>query len=102
MDTKEAISDAVGKAGKVITYAGLIMAIAFGGLCLSSIITVIQIGFMLMVAVLIDTFIVRSLFVPPVLSLLGEINWWPRKFPIASDPGEREKLFTGSISSVNH
>jgi RND superfamily putative drug exporter len=36
-----------------------------------------QVGLMVAVGVLIDTFIVRSLLVPAITTLLGETAWWP-------------------------
>jgi len=80
MSTKQAIAHAVHKTGGIITAAGLIMALSFGGLLLSSIMTIVQIGFMLCFSVLFDTFIVRTLLVPGVLRLLAEANWWPHRF----------------------
>jgi uncharacterized membrane protein YdfJ with MMPL/SSD domain len=34
----------------------------------------------LVTAVLYDTFIVRTLLVPCMMSLLGDVVWWPAKF----------------------
>eukprot|EP00727_Mastigamoeba_balamuthi_P002539 m51a1_g12282 hypothetical protein (852) ;mRNA; r:243005-245946 len=90
-DTKTAIENAMGKVTPVIVSAGLIMSIAFGALMLSSVMTVVQMGFMLMFAVLFDTFVVCTLFVPPVVSLLGPVNWWPHR-PAQSTATERERL----------
>ena len=78
---KEAVVHALEKTGRIITGAGLIMAIAFGGLMLSKSIVLIQFGFILALAVLIDTFIVRSILVPSILAISEKWNWWPSKPP---------------------
>jgi uncharacterized membrane protein YdfJ with MMPL/SSD domain len=78
---KEAVVHALDKTGRIITGAGLIMAIAFGGLMLSKSIVLIQFGFILALAVLIDTFIVRSILVPSILAISEKWNWWPSKPP---------------------
>lgn len=36
-------------------------------------------GFILAIAVGLETFIVIPFFVPAILSLLGKANWWPFK-----------------------
>jgi uncharacterized membrane protein YdfJ with MMPL/SSD domain len=38
-------------------------------------------AFFLLFAVLFDTFIIRTIFVPSVMRWLGEYNWWPRTMP---------------------
>jgi len=75
--TDEAIILGVGTTGHLITAAGVVMAAAFGGLLTSNIVTMAQFGFYLVSAVLFDTFVVRSFFVPSVMFLLGRFNWWP-------------------------
>ncbi len=69
------------KTGVVITMAGVIMAVAFSGLMLSSVLILVQFGFILALGVLIDTFIVRAILVPSIMSLLGKFNWWPGRKP---------------------
>ena len=78
---RASITKAIYKTGPIITAAGLIMALAFGGLMLSSTIVMVQFGFMLCFAVLLDTFIVRTLLVPALLHLSGNLNWWPAVYP---------------------
>ena len=56
-----------------------IQAIAFAGLLASSEMALNQFGFMLCVAVLVDTFVVRTLVVPAMMQLAGSRNWWPGK-----------------------
>ena len=71
------------KTGRIITAAGIIMCAAFGGMLFSSTIVLNQFAFFLVSAVLLDTFVIRTLLVPIVLELSGEKwGWWPRKFPV--------------------
>lgn len=69
----------VGATGGVITSAGLIFAASMLSLTVSSIGTVIQLGFVIGVGLLLDTFIVRTITVPAAAVLIGNANWWPSK-----------------------
>mmetsp|Transcript_9791 Transcript_9791/g.17871 ORF Transcript_9791/g.17871 Transcript_9791/m.17871 type:complete len:907 (+) Transcript_9791:219-2939(+) len=80
---KAAILKAVYETGGIITAAGIIMAIAFGGMLFSTTDALNQIGWILFSSVLFDTFVVRTILVPAVISLAGNANWWPRKIPMA-------------------
>ena len=53
------------------------MAIAFSGYFSASLPLLNQLSFYIVYAVLIDTFIVRSVLVPAVTGLLGKWNWFP-------------------------
>eukprot|EP01061_Rhynchopus_euleeides_P020557 TRINITY_DN33427_c0_g1_i1.p2 TRINITY_DN33427_c0_g1~~TRINITY_DN33427_c0_g1_i1.p2 ORF type:complete len:242 (+),score=94.11 TRINITY_DN33427_c0_g1_i1:102-728(+) len=66
------------KTGSIITGAGIIMCVAFFGLILSDVVALNQFGVILCFSVMLDTFIVRSVFVPATMFLVGEANWWPR------------------------
>ncbi len=74
----------IGATGGVITSAGLIFAASMFGLTFSSLAAVVQIGFIIGVGLLLDTFLVRTITVPAMAVLLGKANWWPSKKP----PGE--------------
>ena len=63
--------------GGVITAAGLIFAASMGGLLFSSIGIVVQGGFVIGVGILLDTFVVRTITVPAIATLVGRANWWP-------------------------
>jgi RND superfamily putative drug exporter len=65
--------------GGVITAAGLIFAASMCGLLFSSISTVVQGGFVIGVGVLLDTFLVRTVTVPAMATLVGRANWWPSR-----------------------
>lgn len=69
------------KTGRVITFAGLIMAAGFGGLLFAHEALLSQLSFIVMVAVLVDTFLVRAILVPSMMAMLGKYNWWPRRMP---------------------
>ena len=66
--------------GGIITMAGIIMAISFGSLLASPSPALNQWAFLLTTAVLIDTFVVRTMVVPAFLGMTGgAMAWYPRK-----------------------
>ena len=70
----------VTQTGGVITVAGLIFSASMIGLQFSSITTLVQIGFIISVGILLDTFVVRTVTVPALAVLVGKANWWPSKW----------------------
>ena len=68
---------AVSRTGGVITSAGLILAGTFSILATLPLRDIFQLGFAVMLGVLLDTFVVRALFVPSLVILLRRWNWWP-------------------------
>jgi RND superfamily putative drug exporter len=85
MENNEGIARGIEKTGHIITGAGVIMMIAFGGMMFSSSYILVQFGFVLTFSVLLDTFVVRSLLVPAIMSFGENLNWWPNKPPV-KDP----------------
>jgi RND superfamily putative drug exporter len=75
--------------GGVITAAGLIFAASMSGLLFSSISTVVQGGFVIGVGVLLDTFVVRTITVPAMATLVGRANWWPSWLSSRRSPAGR-------------
>lgn len=69
----------LGSTGGVITAAGLIFAASMCGLLFSSIATVVQGGFVIGAGILLDTFLVRTITVPAIATLVGRANWWPSR-----------------------
>ena len=76
--------------GGVITAAGLIFTASMCGLLFSSITTVVQGGFMIGVGVLLDTFLVRTVTVPAMATLVGRANWWPSRLSVQGTRGAIE------------
>ncbi|MEB3778944.1 MAG: MMPL family transporter [Desulfurococcales archaeon] len=73
----ESLIIAVERSGLVITACGLILAGAFGSLLLSGSMLLKQTGMAVASSILIDTFIIRPIVAPAVISLAGSRNWWP-------------------------
>jgi putative drug exporter of the RND superfamily len=73
----EAIAVATPSAAKAITVAGLALAASFVLLAIVPLAAFHEFAFVMVVGVLIDTFIVRSLLIPALTALIGERAWWP-------------------------
>jgi RND superfamily putative drug exporter len=67
---RQGIARAVGATGGVITSCGLVMASAFLLLLRSSLVLAEQIGLVVVLGVLVDTFLVRPVLVPALAALL--------------------------------
>ncbi len=76
--TTAGIVRAVGLTGSVITSAGVVLAAVFVVLAMLPLVTLTQVGVIVGIGILIDTFLVRSIVVPAVFALLGDRVWaWP-------------------------
>jgi RND superfamily putative drug exporter len=75
--TREGMLRAVSATGPVITSAGLILAGTFSVLMTLPVTFAFNIGFMVAVGILLDTFIVRTIMVPAAVELIGDRIWWP-------------------------
>lgn len=78
-DIREGIRRATAFTGSVITSCGIILAGTFAALIFSPINMLMQIGTAVAIGVLVDTFIVRTLLVPAIATILGRWNWWPSR-----------------------
>ena len=81
---RDAIAVGLLRSGPVISWAGIIMAVAYSGFLFSDIPLLNQLGFYIVFAVLVDSFVVRPLLVPALMHILGPVNYWPRKVPAAT------------------
>lgn len=105
--TEECISRGLYHTGKIITSAGIIMAIAFSSLLFSATPAMNLLSAFLVLAVLYDTFVVRILLVPALFSIGAQWNWWPgsqftKKVPksfLSSASGEALPLIREDDSS---
>ncbi|BBG27124.1 MMPL family transporter [Sulfuracidifex tepidarius] len=76
-DWNKRIIFSIKKTGLVVTAAGMILSGAFFSLTVSDLRFLQEIGFAVGVSVLFDTFVVRPILVPAILSVLKKLNWWP-------------------------
>lgn len=77
MNERDAIVEALGTTGPVITNAALIMLAVFAAFAFADFLMLKMLGFALAVAVLVDATIVRIVVGPALLQLAGRWNWWP-------------------------
>ena len=75
--TREGMLRALAATGPVITSAGIILAGTFSVLMTLPVTFAFNIGFMVAVGILLDTFVVRTVMVPAAVELLGDKVWWP-------------------------
>lgn len=79
LSTATAVRNALAHTGSVITSCGIILAGTFTPLLFSGIKTYVEMGFAVVVGLLLDTFVIRTLLVPAIAVRVGELNWWPRR-----------------------
>lgn len=68
---------AVSATGGVITSAGIVLAAVFCVLGVLPLIALTQIGIIVGLGILLDTFVVRTLVIPALFTLIGNRIWWP-------------------------
>jgi uncharacterized membrane protein YdfJ with MMPL/SSD domain len=78
---RDAIVYGVAKTGGIISGAGLIMSLAFTGLLISPKVMHQQFAFLLILSVMLDTFVVRTVLVPALMLQAQDYNWWPNRMP---------------------
>jgi RND superfamily putative drug exporter len=75
--TREGVLRALSATGPVITSAGIILAGTFSVLMALPVTFAFNIGFMVAVGILLDTFVVRTIMLPAAVEVLGDRIWWP-------------------------
>ncbi|MCE5289820.1 MAG: MMPL family transporter, partial [Nocardiaceae bacterium] len=74
---REGVVRTVASTGAVITSAGMIFAASMFGLIAGGLGFMTQIGFIIGFGILLDTFLVRTVVVPAIATVLGRYSWWP-------------------------
>jgi RND superfamily putative drug exporter len=100
-DTSTAVITGMGRTGRLVTSAALILFFSFAALASSPGTDIKVLGTALGVGILIDATIVRALLVPALVSTFGRWNWWlpnwlaralfvePSPLPASRTPGGR-------------
>jgi RND superfamily putative drug exporter len=72
----EAVALGLGRTGRIVTAAALLMAIVFAAIATSSVAFMMLFGTGLTLAVVMDATVVRGTLVPAFMRLAGRWNWW--------------------------
>ncbi|TLF94930.1 MMPL family transporter [Nocardia cyriacigeorgica] len=89
--TTRGIVRAVSTTGTVITSAGLVLAAVFCVLGVLPLITLTQLGIVVGLGILLDTFIVRTIIIPALFATIGDRIWSPST-PVQSTSANREPV----------
>ncbi len=73
---EDAVAVGIGRTGRVITAAALMIAVVFLAFGVSTVFFMKEIALGMAVGVMLDATVVRALLVPSLMRLLGDWNWW--------------------------
>jgi RND superfamily putative drug exporter len=74
---RDGIVRAVSATGAVITSAGIVLAAVFCVLGVLPLIVLTQLGIIVGLGILLDTFLVRTIIIPALFTIIGPRIWWP-------------------------
>ncbi len=107
-DNTRAVATGLQRTGSIITSAALLLAVVIGAFATSGITFIKMIGVGMLVAILVDATVVRTLLVPAAMRLLGPANWWApaplarwwqrhglREPALVEESAERERILVG-------
>ncbi len=77
--TDDAVVEGLGRTGRLVTSAAIILFLAFAALAAGPSVPVKVFATGMAVGILLDATVVRALLVPALVSLLGRWNWWPAR-----------------------
>ncbi|MCB0949599.1 MAG: MMPL family transporter [Mycobacterium sp.] len=97
--TRDGIIRAVSATGAVISSAGIVLAAVFCVLGVLPLIVLTQIGIIVGLGILLDTFLVRTVIIPALFTLIGSRIWWPalNSSDQSAAPGGRHRARAGSV-----
>ncbi|MBI3685894.1 MAG: MMPL family transporter [Actinobacteria bacterium] len=72
--------------GGVITSAGLVLAATFSALTVLPVVFLVEFGTAILLGILLDTIVVRSLLVPALTYDIGRAVWWPGRLARVAQP----------------
>ena len=74
-DASAAVTEGLGRTGRVITAAAAVMVAVFGAFAISGNRVLAMFGFAMATAVFLDAIVIRMALLPAVLQLLGRTTW---------------------------
>jgi len=75
-DNTLAVAGGLQRSGKIITSAAVLLIVVIGAFATSGIVFIKMIGVGMIIVIVVDAAIVRTLLVPATMRLLGSWNWW--------------------------
>ena len=96
--TGEAVVQGIGRTGRLVTSAALILFLAFTSMASGPDTSVKMFATGLAAGILIDATVIRALIVPAVISLMGRWNWWLPTWParlLRVEPSLPRRVATG-------
>ncbi len=96
--TDTAVVQGIGRTGRLVTSAALILFLAFTSMASGPDTSVKMFATGLAAGILIDATIIRALIVPAVISLMGRWNWWLPTWParlLRVEPSVPRRVATG-------
>lgn len=82
---REGVINGLAVTGGVITSAGIVLAATFLALAVLPLVSMTEMGILIALGVLLDTFVVRPLLVPMLAIDVGERFWWPTRPALQPD-----------------
>lgn len=102
LPAERAVLPALTSTGGVIASAGFVLAATFSVLTVLPLVLLVEVGFVIAVGVLLDTFVVRTFLVTAASLLLGRRVWWPGPLakarpeePAVTRPDDRSPMMAG-------
>jgi uncharacterized membrane protein YdfJ with MMPL/SSD domain len=75
-DNTSAVATGLQRTGGIITSAALLLLVVVGAFSLSGVVLIKMVGIAMLIAIVVDATIVRTVLVPATMRLLGRANWW--------------------------
>ena len=79
--TESAVIQGIGRTGRLVTSAALILFLAFVALASGPGSELKMVASALAIGILLDATVIRALIVPAVIALMGRWNWWLPRWP---------------------
>ncbi|MEY9854952.1 RND superfamily putative drug exporter [Catenulispora sp. GAS73] len=106
-DTDRAVVTGIGRTGRLVTSAALILFLSFLSMSTTPTVDVKVLATGLGAGILLDAVVVRALLVPALVGVLGRWNWWLpgwaapllRVAPSPVRPAERERAAAGAVAA---
>jgi putative drug exporter of the RND superfamily len=80
-NTETAVIRGIGRTGRLVTSAALILFLAFTAMASGPGAELTMFATPLAIGILLDATVIRALMVPAVIALMGRWNWWLPRWP---------------------